>query len=449
VPVTADPPPEAPRTLWGQLALVCITQFMAWAGFGAILPYLPLFLKDEAHAPVWMIGVVASAYFVGTIAFSGPFGALSDRVGRKPVLLLGVTLYTVATFLFVTTSDPLWFLLFRFIEGVGAAATGPAGNAFVADITTDASRSAAFGWLTTAQFGGLVAGPIVGSVIVAALGGGMRGFHSIFLICSATMAVIGVALAIFMREPEHVARRRREKRRRPPLRKLATPPIVAFIVIAATGHFAMGAWEVTWSIWLEHLGASLFYISLTWAAFSAPMLLSFVGGIIADRGNRFWLMFSGYVTSACIWIAYGSTKNLTLFLVLSVIEGLAVAWSFPAKAAFLVQVSPRRWLGTIQGMETTSMQIAAFVGTLTAPFIYGGFEGWRFIPAFDGVGGFAIGVGGIVSLVGLSIAAPTLHREWGRIKASGEVLSAKEAELLAASEGALPVGSPVDDAYQL
>jgi DHA1 family multidrug resistance protein-like MFS transporter len=428
----ADTNIYARNTDWHQLMLVCATQFMAWAGFGAILPYLPVFLKEQGHAKIWMIGVVASAYYVATFLFSSPLGRLSDLIGRKPVILTGSVFYAIATLLFVTTRDPWWFLLFRFVEGLGAAATGPAGNAFVADITTDDKRSQAFGWLTTAQFGGLIAGPLAGSLIMGLGGGGMRGFHAIFLVGSATMATISIALAVFLHEPAHAVRRRREKVARPSYRSLASPPVIAFLVIAATGHFAMGAWEVLWSLWLRRLHASMTFIGWTWAAFSLPMLLSFLGGYIADRGNRFWLMFSGYAVSGFAWIMYGATRNLTAFLLFNILEGFAIAWAWPAKAAFLVQVSPRRWLGTVQGMEQTSMQLAALIGTLLAPILY------------ERIGGYAIGIGGVLLYCGMLYAGPILYREWNRISASGEVLPAAEAERLITAE---PRAIPDDDLF--
>ena len=117
---------------------------------------------------------------------------------------------------------------------------------------------------------------------------------------------------------------------------------------------------------------------------------------------------SEYFVSACAWITYGATRNLTLFLVVNIVEGLAVAWSYPAKAAFLVQVVPPRWLGTVQGLESTSVQVAALVGTLTAPFLY------RYLS------GYVICVAGGLSLVGLSFAGPILYRAWRRLVAERE-----------------------------
>jgi len=421
--------PALGKTDWSQLALVCFSSFVVWSGFGAILPYLPVFLKEQAHAPMWMIGLIASMYYAGTFTCSSPLGRLSDRIGRKPVVVSGMFIYALSTFLFVTTTNAWWFLLFRLLEGVGAASVGPAGSAFVADISDEDTRGRAYGLLTSAQFGGLVAGPALAILLNTLAGGGKHGFYTIFLAGSAMTLAMAVLLAVALKESPHVAARRKEKVARPSYRSLATPPVVAFLVIAATAHYAMGGWEVLWSLWLRHLGASMTYVSATWMAFSIPMLFSFAGGMLAERGNRFRLMFAGYAFSAFSWIVYGFTRNLTVFLLFNLLEGVAVAISMPAKQAFLVQCSPRRWLGAVQGMEQTSMQLAAFIGTLTAPLL------------FTWISGYAIGVGGFLALVGLAITAPVLGPQWARIRAGGEALSLADAERLAA----VPANAAFDD----
>lgn len=412
---TSDSYQGLEQTQWFQLGIICAAGFVVWSGFGAILPYLPVFLQEQAHASVWSIGVIAAAYYVGTFLFAAPLGRLSDSIGRKPVIVAGVILYALASGLFISTTNPWWFIVFRLLEGMGAAAVTPAGQALIADLSTEQTRSQAYGWYTTAQFGGLVAGPLL-AVPLYNLGGGQGtwAFYAIFLFGCALSAVTALVLLIAIKEPEHARRRREVKVVRPSYRQLITKPVVAFFVVAFTGHFAMGVWEVLWSLWLRHLGASMSFVSWTWVAFSIPMLLSFVGGYLADRYNRWVLMFSGYLVSAVAWIIYGSTTNLTLFLVFSVIEGLAVAWSYPAKAAFLVQVVPPRWLGSVQGLEQTYIQVAGLLGTLAAPFLY------------EYVSGFVISLAGIISIIGLVFAAPVLYREWERLKV-GTIPSEKTA----------------------
>jgi sugar phosphate permease len=183
------------------------------------------------------------------------------------------------------------------------------------------------------------------------------------------------------------------------------------MVVAATGHFAMGVFEVLWSLWLRHLGASMRFIGLTWVAFSVPMLLAWVGGYLADRYSRWVLMFSGYALSAVAWIIYGATDNLTLFLVVNIIEGLAVAWSYPAKQGFLVQVAPARWLGSVQGLEQSFVQVSALAGTLLAPLLYGYLSG------------YVISLAGVVSLAGLAYAGPILLKTWKQLQGEKRVHS--------------------------
>ena len=395
------------RTQWFQLGVICAASFVVWSGFGAILPYLPVFLQEQAHASVWLIGVVAAAYYVGTFMFAAPLGRLSDSIGRKPVVVAGACFYAVATLLFVSTTHPGWFIFFRLLEGVGAAAVTPAGQALVAELSTEGERSRAYGWLTTAQFGGLVAGPVLAWPLYSLGGGqGKWAFYAIFLFGSVLSALPAIALMLAVREPEQARRRRVVKVKHPPYRALVTKPVLAFLVVAMTGNFAMGVFEVLWSLWLRHLGASVRFVGLTWIAFSVPMLLAWLGGYLADRYNRWVLMFSGYTVSAFAWITYGITHNLVLFLVVNVVEGLAVAWSYPAKQGFFVQTVPSRWLGSLQGLEQTSGQAAALVGTLIAPVLYGHFSG------------YVISLAGVISLLGLVFAGPVLRREWTRLSTS-------------------------------
>ena len=416
---TSEHQQQPERTRWFQLGIICAAGFVVWSGFGAILPYFPVFLEEQAHASIRLIGVVAACYYIGTFVFAAPLGRLSDHIGRKPVIVAGVALYAVASGLFVSTTHPVWFMLFRLLEGMGAAAVTPAGQALIADLSTEETRSRAYGWYTTAQFGGLVAGPLL-AVPLYNLGGGQGkwAFYAIFLFGSALSAITTVVLLFTIKEKKRVWQRRAATTEKDPLfrraagrlvatmrayRALVTRPVAAFLVVAFTGHFAMGVWEVLWSIWLRHLGASMDFVSWTWVAFSLPMLLSWVGGYLADRYSRWVLMFSGYTVSAIAWIIYGSTTNLVLFLVVSVIEGMAVAWSYPAKAAFLVQVVPPRWLGSVQGLEQTFVQVAGLIGTLTAPFLY------------KYISGHVIALAGGVSLLGLCFAAPVLFKTWQKL----------------------------------
>ena len=389
----------------GQLALVCASDFLVWLGAGAVYPYLPIFLREDAGASLRDLGVVAGAYFLSVLVFAVPAGRLSDRIGRKPMMVAGTALYAVSTALFLTTRDPWLFALFRAVEGLGAAAVVPAAQAFVAEITTDEHRSRAYGWLTSAQYGGLIAGPAAAWSVYALAGdGGVFAFYAIFLLGALTAVAATVALALLLREPERARLRREEPGPRPPLRGLITRPIAAVILVVATAEFAMGGFEVVWSIYLRDLGASITVVGLTWVLFSAPLLLSFAGGRLADRHNRFALMTAGFAVQGLCWLLVPVFHDPDVFMVLLPLDGLAFALAMPAKQALLVQLSPQRWLGSIQGTEQAAMQAAALAGTVAAPGLYAR------------LGGGFFAVAGAVALVGLAAAVPTLSAASRRLR---------------------------------
>ncbi len=130
-----------------------MSEFVLWTGFSGILPYLPIFLKDEGHSSVMMIGFITAAFYLGTLIFSSPFGWLSDLVGRKPMMIAGMALMAVTCFLFTLSTNPRWFLLFRLLEGTSAAAGGVM-FAFIADVSVPGQRSRALGLVMSAQFAG-------------------------------------------------------------------------------------------------------------------------------------------------------------------------------------------------------------------------------------------------------------------------------------------------------
>ncbi len=381
---------------------------------GRDYPYLPVFLNEDAHASVAMIGAIAAAYFLAVFAFSVPAGQLSDRVGRKPVMVGGTLLYAVSTLLFLTTTDPWWFVAFRVLEGAGAAAVVPAAQAFLADITTDRDRGRAFGWLTTAQYAGLIAGPALAWPLYALGGGhGARAFYAVFLFGAVATAAAAVALWVGLREPDRAGRTRRAGAR-PALRSLLSRPVAAIILVVASANYAMGGFEVVWSIFLRDLGASLTVVGLTWVLFSAPLLLSFLGGRAADRYSRFALMVGGFAVQAGCWLLVPAIRDPLVYLLLLPIDGLAFAFAFPAKQGLLVQVSPRRWLGSVQGVEQAAMQLAALAGTLSAPLLY------------RSLGASFFAVAGLVALAGLIIATPTLREACQVIARSGSTMSSAE-----------------------
>src|SRR3989442_5031987 len=117
------------RTLLAISLSVCA----AYTGIGMVGPVRVLFA--QAHgASLAIIGAMASAYLVSNFVFQYPSGWLADRWGRKEVMVLGLFIQAVLSLLYLVISDPILFVVLRFIECIAAAANLPSARAMVIDI---------------------------------------------------------------------------------------------------------------------------------------------------------------------------------------------------------------------------------------------------------------------------------------------------------------------------
>lgn len=156
------------RRLW--VLLACL--FVVMIGFGITLPVLPFYVDRLAQAEgatrqdiVMHVTLLTAIYPLGQLVFAPLWGRWSDRVGRRPLLLMGIAGYVVAQVLFGLATS-LWLLyVARTLGGILSSATLPVSAAYVADATTDAERSRGMAWMGTASSLGFVIGPAVGGLL--------------------------------------------------------------------------------------------------------------------------------------------------------------------------------------------------------------------------------------------------------------------------------------------
>jgi DHA1 family tetracycline resistance protein-like MFS transporter len=153
------------RRIWrgSSLTFLFVTVFVDMIGYGIVLPLLPFYAQQYVPGAV-LIGLLGSLYAAMQF-FGGPFlGGLSDRAGRRPVLLLCL-LGTSLAYLLLGLSDTLLLLVAAVILAGGASGTLATAQAYVADSTEPADRARGLG-LIGAAFGlGLISGPILGGLL--------------------------------------------------------------------------------------------------------------------------------------------------------------------------------------------------------------------------------------------------------------------------------------------
>lgn len=145
-----------------QISVLMATVFVDMIGFTMVLPLLPFYAtRLGADAP--LVGALVAAYPFAQLAVSPFWGRLSDRYGRRPLILAGLTLSAAAYVLF-GLAEALWLLFAsRLVQGAGGGITGVV-QAYVADAVEPEERTKALGWLTAATSAGVMIGPAGGSL---------------------------------------------------------------------------------------------------------------------------------------------------------------------------------------------------------------------------------------------------------------------------------------------
>lgn len=145
------------------LPLLFVVMFLVMVGFGIIIPVLP-FYAEEIGANPTELGLLMAVYSLMQLIFAPIWGQVSDRIGRKPVMMIGITGLALSFFIQAISSQ-LWMLFVaRILGGILSSANMPTAMAYVADITTEENRGKGMGIIGAATGLGFVFGPAIGGI---------------------------------------------------------------------------------------------------------------------------------------------------------------------------------------------------------------------------------------------------------------------------------------------
>lgn len=237
------------------LLAVLLAVFAITVGYGIVLPILPFLIERLARTTgattlSWHTGLLTGIYILAIFLFAPLWGKVSDRSGRRPMLLLGLTGFaaTVAVFAFVE-SLPLLYLG-RFLDGVFAAAIAPAAYALVGDHAPSKEwRAHRFALINIAGTAGFFVGPLLGGLVLRAFrelfAGADEQAFSVPFVATSGLALLA-ALMIWGLVPRAVQRTRRQLPA--PKKQVDRVAILRLWAIAFVTAVAIGAFEVGLSL---------------------------------------------------------------------------------------------------------------------------------------------------------------------------------------------------------
>jgi DHA1 family multidrug resistance protein-like MFS transporter len=380
---------DAWRQRWGEIVPLLLAEFIVWLGFGALLPVLPLYFTQQG-VDLAFLGLVIAAWPAARLVGEPIFGWLADRTARVPLMVIGLLATGVFSVLPLVFTGPLAFLLLRAGAGFATAVYDPAARGYLTDATPPERRGEAFGLYGAVQMGGLLLGPAIGALGAARFGG--ISFVFVFGGVAALLAAIPIGLrgresgerthpapshdaTEFPPEAPSTTRRAaaavdadRPTNTEPrPRTRLLNRALVGVLILNAGGYFAGGTYEVIWSLFLQHLGAGLDLIGLTFAMFGLPVLLlsPYAGRLIDRRGARAFVI-AGCLLPAVTGILYTLLTDPVLAVPLILVEATGFAMLNPALYAVVAANSPPGRSSTVQGIFGAAGTVGFIVASLIA-----------------------------------------------------------------------------------
>ncbi len=146
------------------LYILTFVLFVVMLGYGIVIPILPFYVEDMGAGGM-ELGLLVASYAVMRLICGPVWGSLSDRVGRKPILIIGILGYAI-TMLWFGLATELWMLFAaRILSGILSSATAPTSMAYIGDSTPEQERGGGMGLLGAAGGVGTILGPALGGLL--------------------------------------------------------------------------------------------------------------------------------------------------------------------------------------------------------------------------------------------------------------------------------------------
>ncbi|MCS6776558.1 MAG: MFS transporter [Chloroherpetonaceae bacterium] len=397
----------------GALAILFVTLFVDLLGFGLIVPLIPIYIRHYGGAP-WVGGLLMASFSMMQFVFAPVWGRLSDRVGRRPLILLSLVGSGVSYWMFGAAPNLAVLFAARVASGILTAASLPTAQAYVADVTPPERRAGGMALLGAAFGLGFAFGPWIGGVLGRYALPGYPAIATPAFFASG-LALVSFLFALFLLPETHHDRRVSREREGPLAAFVAVrnalrrPGIGAALLVFAFANFAFAAVESSFS-WLVILRFEDRLAQMAAAAWEAGQHTSFAalspemraqltermavgvsGGIfgivgvtvliahgavmggLARRVGEAQLVIAGVAVLTLALLGVAFAQDLNAIRVLSACIALGSGVMGPSLTALITQYADSGERGTVSGAQHGLSSLARIL----APPVNNYLVGWN------------------------------------------------------------------------
>ncbi len=355
------------RSYRALLLLTCGVAFGGYVGAYMRMPILPLFARSLGADTV-LIGAINSSFMMLAGLLCLPMGMMSDRLGRKRLMLGGLLVSAATSVVLAWCRTPGQIMAVYLFSGAGLAAFAPTAMSFVSDISPATHLGRSYGWYTMAIYGGMSMGPALGGLVA-----NLFDLRRVFTISGIFIfLVFGVSL-IFL--PKREGRRREPEARRAKgaiLRELLrNRALLACWLVTLGACFGLGVFITFVPLHASDQGVSVGRIGLI---FGTQAIVNALGripfGHLSDRvPDRGVLVLAGLLGYSVSIAGTGVSTSLPMFLASAFVMGISMGVAFTAVGALIAEVVPADSRGLAMGGYNTCIYLGMMCSTLVMGFV--------------------------------------------------------------------------------
>ena len=353
--------------------ILVFSNFLICLGIGLVIPVTP-FIKNEFHFTTSQMGVMTSLFAFAQFVASPIVGKMSDKIGRKPVIVFGLFTYMISEFIFaVATTLPI-FNLSRIIGGLSAAMVIPTSMALGSDLTSLKDRAKVIGWLSAAFSGGLILGPGLGGILAGI------SYKTPFWVAGVLSLISAIFTYFFLKENKEVLEveeleAEQKAKEKGTIRSILTLPMAMLFGMILVSSFGLQGFESIYSIYVNQVfnfGLSTIALVLTLNGIISLILqVAAFNWIINKIGEMRLISIAFLLSTVCVfWITQAHTHVEVIVATLIIFSSFDLLR--PAITTLLTKSSKSNQ-GLINGMN---MSLTS-VGNVIGPLMSGALMDWN------------------------------------------------------------------------
>jgi multidrug resistance protein len=351
-----------------QVLILFFGLFLVHVGFGIIIPIMPYFAESMGATSVHL-GLLMASYSLTQFIFAPMWGRLSDRVGRRPVIIIGLLGFGL-TFLAFAMSRQLWVLFVtRILGGFLTSAALPTAMAYMADSTSEKDRGKGMGLMGAAMGLGMIFGPGIGGYL------GEFGFRVPFYF-AAGLGFLNAVIALFML-PESLPPDKRtvrtEKAKQPSVLSALRGNLGYVFFLAFLIAFAMGNLESMFALFVEaKLGFGSAEVGTVFMVVGTigVVLQGVVVGKAINRWGEIALSRAALLLTAVGYLLVTRAVNLWTLVLFVAIQNLGSAFLSPSLSSYISKKTGSGQ-GAAMGMQQSFMSLGRVAGPLWGGLVFG------------------------------------------------------------------------------